>query len=68
MAAMTPEQKSLLNATLTVVLTVVAADYIYVGLFHNKPIIEALEPFMGFLAAACGAACVYAHLKHHPLL
>ena len=65
---MDPKTKNLLNVIAAVILTLAAADFVYVSLFHNKPIIEALEPLIGAIVAVGAGAVVWSYFKRNPVL
>lgn len=60
--------KNMLNFVLAVVFTAAVADFVYVGLFNNKPIIEALEPFIGGIVAVAAGALAWSYFKRNPVL
>lgn len=62
------QTKSLLNTLILIVAVYTAADYVWVSVYHQKPILEMVEPFMGFLAAFLVGAAVASHFRHHPVL
>lgn len=68
MAVLSPEQAKTANLVVAVAAVAVTMEWVYADLFHNHPIIEAMEPVMGALAAVVAGILVFVQLKHKPLL
>jgi hypothetical protein len=65
---LTADQAKWLNLAILVLAAYTAFNFTWVSVYHQKPLLDAIEPFMGIMGSVLVALAVVSHFTHHPVV
>lgn len=65
---LSPQTKSVINVIIGALAAYTAFDLVYVGIYHQAPLLGFVEVGIGVLAGVLSGLAAYTHFKHHPVL